>query len=75
VASARGKSTRGQLPFEEVANLTDGWSGADLVAIWNEAALVAIGDGRSVIMAEDFVKDIDVFRTNGVRPRRDRPRT
>jgi len=46
--------TRGQLPLEELAQLTEGWSGAMLMAIWTEAALIAAGDRRTAIAPEDF---------------------
>jgi transitional endoplasmic reticulum ATPase len=43
------------LPLDLAAHNTDGWSGAELVAIWNEAALLAVSDDRDVILAEDFL--------------------
>ena len=45
--------TEGDLPYEEVAARTEGWSSADLSAIWSDAALLAVVDGRRAIMAED----------------------
>lgn len=42
------------LPLEELAILSDGWSGAMLTAIWTEAALLAAGDGRTAIADEDL---------------------
>jgi transitional endoplasmic reticulum ATPase len=45
--------TEGDLPYDEVASLTKGWSPADLSAIWSDAALLAVMDGRRAIMAED----------------------
>lgn len=45
--------TQGDLPYDEVASLTDRWSSADLSAIWSDAALLAVVDGRRAIMAED----------------------
>jgi transitional endoplasmic reticulum ATPase len=45
--------TEGPLPYEEVAALTEQWSPADLAAIWSDAALLAVVDGRRRIMAED----------------------
>jgi transitional endoplasmic reticulum ATPase len=45
--------TAGDLPYDEVAALTDGWSSADLSAVWSDAALLAVMDGRRAIMAED----------------------
>lgn len=45
--------TEGDLPYDEVASLTKRWSPADLSAIWSDAALLAVMDGRRAIMAED----------------------
>jgi transitional endoplasmic reticulum ATPase len=45
--------TEGDLPYDEVASLTERWSSADLSAIWSDAALLAVVDGRRAIMAED----------------------
>jgi transitional endoplasmic reticulum ATPase len=45
--------TEGDLPYVEVASRTDGWSPADLAAIWSDAALLAVMDERRAIMAED----------------------
>ncbi len=43
------------LPYAFVATRTDGWSAADLAAIWSEAALLAVVDSRRVIVTEDFL--------------------
>jgi transitional endoplasmic reticulum ATPase len=51
--NARRLETTGDLPLEEVALLTDGWSAARLYSIWTEAALVAAGDNRKSISDED----------------------
>ncbi|MDI6023582.1 AAA family ATPase [Leucobacter sp. UT-8R-CII-1-4] len=45
--------TIGELPLEDIALLTEGWSAAELTAIWTEAALVAAGDDREAISPED----------------------
>jgi transitional endoplasmic reticulum ATPase len=45
--------TEGDLPCHDVASLTEGWSPADLAAIWSDAALLAVMDERRAIMAED----------------------
>ncbi len=52
--SARHLATEGHLPHAAIAEQTEGWSAADLAVIWSEAALLAVVDGRSVIMAEDY---------------------
>lgn len=50
------------LPHEHVAAQTQGWSGADLSLIWTEAGLLAIGDERKVILAEDYVGGLERVR-------------
>lgn len=47
--------TSGELPHEWVAKHALGWSGAELSAIWSEAALLSAADKRDVILAEDYV--------------------
>jgi transitional endoplasmic reticulum ATPase len=53
--TARRIAVRGPLPHACIAGQTGGWSGAELAAIWSEAALLAVADDRAVIVAEDFV--------------------
>ena len=44
------------LPYAWIAANTEGWSAADLAAIWREAALLAVDDGgRTIIMTEDVL--------------------
>lgn len=57
------------LPLEDLAQLTDGWSGAMLTAIWTEAALVAAGDGRKAIADEDLAIAFERVRTRPTRVR------
>ena len=59
--------TATDLPLEDVATLTEGWSAAELTFIWTEAALLAVGDGREEVAAEDFVQ---AFERIALRPRR-----
>lgn len=66
---ARRLDTTGDLPIEEVAALTEGWSAARLSSIWTEAALVAAGDGRYSIAPEDMA---EAFERVAKRPSRDR---
>ena len=54
VKTAREVQTCGPLPFKEVAAKTGGWSAAELVQIWTEAALLAVADDRRAIRDEDF---------------------
>ncbi len=53
--SAGHLATSGLLPHDVVAAQTESWSGAELSAIWSEAALLAVTDGRRTIMAEDYL--------------------
>lgn len=53
--SAGHLSTTGVLPHHMVADRTEGWSAAELAAIWSEAALLAASDGRSAIRDQDYV--------------------
>ncbi|MDJ0355667.1 ATP-binding protein [Paenarthrobacter sp. PH39-S1] len=64
---ARQLTTSGELPLEDVAALSEGWSAADLTSIWTEAALLAAGDSRGVIVAEDVAQ---AFERVALRPRR-----
>lgn len=64
---SRQLKTLGDLPIEDVATLTEGWSAADLTAIWTEAALVAAGDKRSAISGEDMAA---AFERVASKPRR-----
>ncbi len=60
---ARSLATVDPLPLEELAQLTDGWSGAMLTALWSEAALVAASDGRKAIADEDLASAYERVRT------------
>lgn len=59
--------TAADLPLEDIATLTEGWSAAELTFIWTEAALLAVGDGREEVASEDFVQ---AFERIALRPRR-----
>ena len=52
---ARSLSIEGELPLADIAQRTEGWSGAEVCAIWTEAALVAAKDRRGAIRAADLV--------------------
>lgn len=43
------------LPHEFIAKMSEGWSGADLSAIWTEAALLSVSDKRNSICSEDYI--------------------
>ena len=53
--TARGLRTREPLPHGCIAAKSEGWSGAELAAIWTEAALLAVEDGRCEIYEEDYI--------------------
>ena len=53
--TSRGLQTRNPLPHGYIAAKSEGWSGAELAAIWTEAALLAVEDGRCEICEEDYV--------------------
>lgn len=64
---------RGELPHRYVAGRTEGWSGADLAAIWTEAAGLAAIDERDAIAVEDYLGGYERVATRhgqvGTRPR------
>lgn len=64
---ARQLKTAVDLPLEDIAFLSDGWSAADLTSVWTEAALVAAGDARGEIAAEDVAQ---AYERAANRPRR-----
>lgn len=51
---ARRLKTAEDLPLEDIAVLSDGWSAARLTSLWSEAAHVAARDRRAEISAEDL---------------------
>lgn len=55
VKTAFGLQTRDALPHGIIATKTEGWSAAELAAIWTEAALLAVQDGRREIFEEDYI--------------------
>jgi len=52
--SSRKLKTEGSLSHRRMAQITSGWSGAELTAMWTEAALLAVKSGRSAIHEEDY---------------------
>lgn len=47
-------ATNEPLPHSLIAAKTKGWSGAELTAIWSEAAILAVADDRDTINQEDY---------------------
>lgn len=66
---AKQLTTIEPLPLEDLAKLTEGWSGAMLTAIWTEAALLAAGDRRIAIADEDLALAYERVRTRPARVR------
>jgi len=64
---ARRVKTCGEMPFEDLAFLTEGWSAAALSSIWVEAGLLAAAERRSAITPEDAAQ---AFERTASRPRR-----
>lgn len=52
--SAEGISVAVDIPYEDIASRTDGWTGADLAAIWRQAVLMAADEAREIVTAEDL---------------------
>lgn len=71
--SERRHRVRSHLPHRYVAGRTEGWSGADLAAIWTEAAGLAAIDERDAIAMEDYLGGYERVATRhgqvGTRPR------
>ncbi|MFC4115071.1 ATP-binding protein [Nonomuraea zeae] len=65
---AQRVETYGVLPIREIADRSDSWSPAELMLIWAEAALLAVTDGRRVIMWEDCVGGFERASTQRARP-------
>ena len=52
----RSRTKRGEIDYESVVKLAEGFNGADLRNICTEAGLFAIRDDRDYILEEDFMK-------------------
>lgn len=53
---AAGITKRGDIDYESVVKLADGFNGADLRNVCTEAGLFAIRDDRDYVLEEDFMK-------------------
>jgi len=53
-ASASKLNVANELPHNLIADRTEGWSPAELAAIWSDAALLAVMDGRDIILKQDY---------------------
>lgn len=54
--NARTHATSGELPHAWVASRTEGWSAAELAAVFSEAALLAAVDHRGSLLSEDYLE-------------------
>ena len=66
--TARRLRTREPLRHEMIAARSGGWSGAELSAIWSEAALLAVEDGRCEICEEDYIGGFERVSRNRGKP-------
>ncbi|KWR73999.1 hypothetical protein RN04_01975 [Arthrobacter sp. W1] len=64
VKTGRSIATCGDLPFELIAEQTEGWSGAELSSIWTEAMLCALDYGARAVSGEDFVEGFEQASMN-----------
>ena len=71
--TARRLLTKDPLPHDVIAELTSGWSAAELTHIWSEAALLAVMDNRRQIYEEDYVGGFERVSRYRNRPREARP--
>ncbi|KAH0788338.1 26S protease regulatory subunit 10B [Histomonas meleagridis] len=55
---AKPLTTDGDIDFEAIVKLSEGFNGADLRNVCTEAGLFALRDERDVIMNEDFIKAV-----------------
>lgn len=70
-AGGRTLSKVEPLPIDELAAATEGWSAAELTSLWTEAALVAAGDKRTQIAAEDLALALERVAKRPKRHRQD----
>lgn len=67
--SARRLSTNGNFPHKWMSQNTESWSAAELAAIWKEAALLAVADGRKEMIPEDYVGGFERVAAQRLRAR------
>ncbi|GAA4188532.1 AAA family ATPase [Gryllotalpicola kribbensis] len=73
ILTARRRVTTGGLDYAGVADATDGWTAADLEAIWKHAGELTVIAGRSAIRNDHFLmgferaRDARANRLNGTR--------
>ncbi|MET3948762.1 transitional endoplasmic reticulum ATPase [Arthrobacter sp. UYCu512] len=57
-------TTVGDLPYELIAEETDGWSGAELAAVWTESMICALRRGAEAVASDDFVEGLERAAAN-----------
>jgi transitional endoplasmic reticulum ATPase len=59
------------LPLDQIVKATDGWTGAELAGIWDDAVVTAAVDSRTAISGEDLLVGYERAATHrtGRRPR------
>jgi transitional endoplasmic reticulum ATPase len=62
LTASRKLNMSSSVPFGWLAQKTGGWSGAELAAIWTEAALYAVEEGRSALTSEDAIGGYERIR-------------
>lgn len=62
--SGAAMATVGDLPYELVAEETEGWSGAELGAIWTESMICALRRGAKAVSSDDFVEGLERAAAN-----------
>lgn len=55
ILSARHRHTAGEIDYERVADSTEGWTAAELGAIWQHAGELTVTTGRNSIYNEHFL--------------------
>ncbi|MFJ1686975.1 ATP-binding protein [Streptomyces albidoflavus] len=57
------------MPHLWVADRTESWTPAELAAIWTEAALLAVSDGRRALLPEDYIGGYERVAKQRMEPR------
>ncbi|MDX6652049.1 MAG: hypothetical protein QOJ38_830 [Solirubrobacterales bacterium] len=73
-AASRRLNVADSPPLDELGRLTAGWTSAQLAAIWNEAALLAVADGRGQLKTEDCWGGYERVRDSRARQLEQAPR-
>lgn len=69
--SGAGIATVGDLPHELIAEETEGWSGAELGAIWTESMICALRHCAKAVSSDDFVEGFERAAINREQKKKD----